>query len=241
MGLGPFLTFVAGAVAAGTLYCQTWCVVAFPPVHRMPMPFEASLAWAVSAIAPWVAGFEVAKRRGQFAQTVPGRLAVVAAAFAGAASLSVILELGLDRLIGVEATRPLSLQLAAQIPLALLTAGLLLVGSTLRAGAGQEQLRQGSIAQLLADCAEIEWIKAAGNYVEVSRAGRASLHRATMDGVERSLDPARFARINRSLIVNRGTIDAEVRIDGAPGVRLSDGSLHKVGERYVLNLRQRAG
>lgn len=49
---------------------------------------------------------------------------------------------------------------------------------------------------------EIDWIEAAGNYLRL-RAGRHShLIRETMAGIEAQLDPAKFARIHRSTIVN---------------------------------------
>lgn len=48
---------------------------------------------------------------------------------------------------------------------------------------------------------EIRWMTAAGNYVELHLAARSVLLRMTLVELERRLDPARFARIHRSIIV----------------------------------------
>jgi DNA-binding LytR/AlgR family response regulator len=51
---------------------------------------------------------------------------------------------------------------------------------------------------------EIECLQADGNYISVMHAsGRTYLLRQTMAAAERSLDPERFVRIHRSMIVNR--------------------------------------
>ena len=49
---------------------------------------------------------------------------------------------------------------------------------------------------------EIDWIQANGNYVRIHSRQVSYLHRQTVTGLERSLDPARFLRIHRSVIVN---------------------------------------
>ncbi|MCI0675913.1 MAG: ABC transporter permease, partial [Phycisphaerales bacterium] len=49
---------------------------------------------------------------------------------------------------------------------------------------------------------EIDWIEAAGNYVRLHAGKRAHLLRETLAGLEEQLDPARFARVHRSAIVN---------------------------------------
>jgi two-component system LytT family response regulator len=49
---------------------------------------------------------------------------------------------------------------------------------------------------------EIDWIQANGNYVRIHVGEASYLHRETVIGLERHLDPARFLRIHRSAIVN---------------------------------------
>jgi two-component system LytT family response regulator len=49
---------------------------------------------------------------------------------------------------------------------------------------------------------DIEWIEAAGNYVNLHVGSHAHLLRETMNGIETQLDPGKYARIHRSTIVN---------------------------------------
>lgn len=50
--------------------------------------------------------------------------------------------------------------------------------------------------------ADIEWVQAADNYIEIHSGGRSYLLRQTMQEFERKLDPATFFRVHRSVIVN---------------------------------------
>lgn len=50
--------------------------------------------------------------------------------------------------------------------------------------------------------AEIDWIEAAGNYVNLHLGKKAYLYRETMNHLEQQLDPRKFVRIHRSRIVN---------------------------------------
>lgn len=49
---------------------------------------------------------------------------------------------------------------------------------------------------------ELEWVDAQGNYLRFHAGGRTYLVREPMKHFEEKLDPARFARLNRSVIVN---------------------------------------
>jgi two-component system, LytTR family, response regulator len=55
---------------------------------------------------------------------------------------------------------------------------------------------------VLVDVSEIDWVQADGDYVRVHVGGRGHLIRETMAAMEARLDPACFARIHRSAIVN---------------------------------------
>ncbi len=70
--------------------------------------------------------------------------------------------------------------------------------------------------------ADIDWIRAAGNYVELALGGLVLLHREPLKAVERRLAADGFRRIHRSVIVNlqrvrairsRGHGDAEILTD----------------------------
>ncbi|HKW32271.1 MAG TPA: LytTR family DNA-binding domain-containing protein [Candidatus Acidoferrum sp.] len=49
---------------------------------------------------------------------------------------------------------------------------------------------------------DIDWVGAAGNYVELHIGNRSHLIRKTMNAIEAELDRRRFLRIHRSVIVN---------------------------------------
>jgi len=70
---------------------------------------------------------------------------------------------------------------------------------------------------------EVDWIQAADSYVALHVGGRKHLLRETMKSIERQLDPARFARIHRTAIVNLDRVRELTRLDRGEGVlRLVD-------------------
>src|SRR3546814_8597140 len=56
--------------------------------------------------------------------------------------------------------------------------------------------------EFLVAAADIEWLQAAGNYVNLRVRGHDYPLRITIAGIEAKLDPARFARIHRSYVAN---------------------------------------
>src|SRR5207244_10044393 len=54
---------------------------------------------------------------------------------------------------------------------------------------------------IVIDLADVDWIGAADNYVELHVGGTTYPARETLSGLERELDPDRFVRIHRSAIV----------------------------------------
>ena len=71
---------------------------------------------------------------------------------------------------------------------------------------------------------EVDWLGAAGNYVELHVGSRSHLLRRTMKNIEGLLDPRRFLRIHRATIVNSGRIkELRVRSWGGYDVVLHDG------------------
>jgi two-component system LytT family response regulator len=89
---------------------------------------------------------------------------------------------------------------------------------------------------------DIEWIEAAGVYVTLHVSGRASLHRASLTDLEQSLDPSRFLRIHRSIIVN---IDSVMQLEplshGEFELLLKDGSRPRVSRTYRSSMEKRFG
>jgi len=84
---------------------------------------------------------------------------------------------------------------------------------------------------------EIEWIGAAGDYVELHVSGCSFLLRETMASVEQRLDPAKFIRIHRSRIVRSKSIREMRSIENREFMlKLSDGSEHRSSRTYADRL-----
>lgn len=80
---------------------------------------------------------------------------------------------------------------------------------------------------------DIEWIEAAGNYVELHRPAGPVLHRASLAQMERRLEGAGFARIHRSRLVARSAIAAvESKASGDFTVQLKSGRALAGSRRY---------
>jgi two-component system LytT family response regulator len=90
--------------------------------------------------------------------------------------------------------------------------------------------------------AEIDWIEAAGVYVNLHIAGKGLLYRATLNELEERLDPLRFVRIHRSAIVNiESVVQLESISHGEFEVVLKDGSRTRISRSYRAQVEQRLG
>ena len=85
---------------------------------------------------------------------------------------------------------------------------------------------------LLLKVEDVDWIEAALNYVELHSRGRSYLIRTTLTELYETLDPAMFARIHRSTVVNLDRVkeitlgdggDFVVWLQDGAGLRLSRG------------------
>jgi two-component system LytT family response regulator len=86
--------------------------------------------------------------------------------------------------------------------------------------------------------ADILWVEAAGNYVNLCLAGRQVLHRIPLSRLETLLDPAVFLRVHRGAIVRRDQIGSLATVgDGSYRLALRCGAHMAVSERYVQALR----
>lgn len=102
------------------------------------------------------------------------------------------------------------------------------------------ELREGSRVVLLRPD-EIDWVGAAGNYVEFQGAFGSELARRTMADVEAMLAPHDFVRIHRSRLVRRGAIAAiETRQSGDFDVTLRSGTVLAGSRRFRQNLKSAA-
>lgn len=92
--------------------------------------------------------------------------------------------------------------------------------------------------EFLVAAANIEWLQAQGNYVALHLRGHDYLLRATMAEIEARLDPARFARIHRSYIVNLDQVaEIEPQDDGDARIRMRDGGIVPCSRTYRHALR----
>jgi two-component system, LytTR family, response regulator len=87
--------------------------------------------------------------------------------------------------------------------------------------------------------ADIAWIEAAHNYVEIHEDKRSHLLRETMAGIEQKLPPDKFVRISRSVIVNADRVkELEPTFYGEYKVTLHDGTRLTLSRRYRKKLPQ---
>jgi two-component system, LytTR family, response regulator len=105
-------------------------------------------------------------------------------------------------------------------------------GRALRRYAQRLAIRSSDRISLL-EVGEVDWLRAADNYVEVHIGGRVKLLRETLTHLEARLDPERFVRVSRSAIVNADRV-RELRSPFAGDclVVLRDGTQVAASRRY---------
>jgi DNA-binding LytR/AlgR family response regulator len=96
--------------------------------------------------------------------------------------------------------------------------------------------------EFLVKVADIDWIEASGNYVNLRVGTRAYPLRETMAGIESRLAEAGFMRVHRSAIVNLDRVQEIVPFDTGDGEARLGGDLRvPVSRRYRKELRERLG
>jgi two-component system, LytTR family, response regulator len=89
---------------------------------------------------------------------------------------------------------------------------------------------------------DIDWIKAADNYVALHVGAEEHLHRETLASIETQLSPAKFVRISRSLIVNVERIqELQPLFHGEYSVILRNGTRLTLSRGYRDSLDQLLG
>ena len=84
---------------------------------------------------------------------------------------------------------------------------------------------------------DIDWIEAAGNYLNIHIGSQAHLLRETMNGIETQLEPRRFVRIHRSTLVNIERIkELSPLFHGDYVVTLANGTRLTLSRSYRENL-----
>jgi len=90
--------------------------------------------------------------------------------------------------------------------------------------------------------AEIDWIEAAGVYVNLHVADQHLLYRASLHELAERLDPRRFVRVHRSAIVNiESIVQLEPISHGEFDVVLKNGARTRVSRSYRTQLENRLG
>ena len=99
------------------------------------------------------------------------------------------------------------------------------------------QVRTGFVRVPLGD---IDWIEAAKDYVLLHTATRSHIHRATMNALERKLNPAELSRVHRSAFVRPARVAEVKRLGkGLISLVLQDGVNVAVGPSYVNAVTER--
>ncbi|WP_321476432.1 LytTR family DNA-binding domain-containing protein [uncultured Paludibaculum sp.] len=89
---------------------------------------------------------------------------------------------------------------------------------------------------------EIDWVEAAGVYVELHVGKKVYLHRMALTDLEAQLDPARFIRIHRSTLVNLDRVrELAPCTHGELYVLLMDGTRLKLSRSYRARFEERLG
>lgn len=207
----PMRTLVAGCLAVAILVA-VYCV-AYTWLAGRPESFGQSLAWALANVCPWLVAIELGKRaRG------PAELLLILFA---ASAASILAGYGLGA-----SDDPLPFEVLRRAPSLIVAVAAI---ALLRSDVGGKQRSLGDIPLLPR---QIDWIRAAGNYVELRAGGRTIVHRTSISAAERDLERHGFVRIHRSTLVRRDRI-ARVR---PQDVVLHDGTHLPVGKRYRASL-----
>lgn len=92
--------------------------------------------------------------------------------------------------------------------------------------------------EFLIAAVDVEWLKAAGNYVNLHVRGRDYPLRTTMAAIEGQLDPARFVRVHRSYMVNLDCVGEIEPLDtGDARIAMRDGTTIPCSRTYRDALR----
>jgi two-component system LytT family response regulator len=114
-----------------------------------------------------------------------------------------------------------------------------LLAGAVRGDRRQLVVRDGSRTCVIAE-ADITWIEAEDYYVGIHANGRRVLARESLKAIEDRLDPATFARVHRSAIVNTRWIKAiEPVASGDQRLVLTDGTVLRVSRTHRAALMRR--
>jgi LytTr DNA-binding domain len=229
LSVREFLLVAAAALTIGTIYCQIYCLLALQEMHGETMSIWGSVFRAGSDVLPALLLFEIGKHlpRSSTWKFVAG-LAVL---FGGLLVLAVAIRLQADAMLSGVTLRRVAVD---RLPF-LLGAVVALLIVLRRSVLALNPIAANEDAELLVPPVQvIDWVRAAGNYVEIHFHGRTKLLRATLRETAAVLPTDQFVQIHRSVIVNRARIE---KVEGNQRVRMNDGATFTIGDAYRSNLR----
>ena len=186
-----------------TLAAAAYCLV-HGFVIDVEMNLPRTMAWAVTSTLPWLCAWAGLKRLDKRpAQSL--QLLMSAGVLIAALVVCVVLEYALGAIYSTD-TDSLAQIVYRLLPIPIgiaIVRRLMQPAKPLRTSQADPILnvptRQGTLAVRACD---IEYIKAAGNYVELVTGDRTLLMRATLQDLSDQLAPIGFQRVHRSLLVN---------------------------------------
>jgi two-component system LytT family response regulator len=102
-------------------------------------------------------------------------------------------------------------------------------------------VQQGEHIRVLA-ANDIDWIRADGNYVHIHAGNATYLHRESLRHLLGALDPTRFLRIHRGIVVNVERIhEVHPLFQGSAEVVLKDGTRLNLSRRFRTQARRALG
>jgi DNA-binding LytR/AlgR family response regulator len=236
-----FTALAASLVVIAAVYCLAHGLVIDDEIN-----LPRTLTWAVVSTFPWVCAWEGLHRLGaQSAQRLQPLLP--AAVLVAALVVSVALEYALGAIYSADADSLAQIVYRLlPIPLGIAVARRMLP-RPLPVRAGTESptqrlrdlqverifdipTRTGTVAVRAAD---IEYVRAAGNYVELIAGDRTLLIRATLHDLGKQLGAVGFVRVHRSFLVNSLQVVAVRRGPrGRQLVKLNSGEELPVGRQF---------
>ena len=230
------LSFRESALVAALLFALggAYCLALTYSRGLSESPFE-SVAWTAANLLPWLVALELAKRAAAPEARLP-RTSTLAALLIGAGLVSLVLETAFGFIALPQSGDALLFQGLRRVPGAALVLFLLLIARSLHGRRGPRAVTAEGALPLLPR--QIDWIKAAGNYLEFHCGSALVMRRMTIKQAEAALAGERFIRIHRSLLVNAERIAVLHHGKLADEVELADGVRLRVGGAYRSGLRQ---
>jgi two-component system LytT family response regulator len=92
---------------------------------------------------------------------------------------------------------------------------------------------------IFVDFATIDYVEAARNFIVMHVGAKSYCHRAAISALELTLDPARYVRVHKSVIVNLDRVESiEHEFNGVYLIRLVGGATCRSGQSYRARIKE---